>query len=154
MTEQIKILLNINQEISPLPNIEDIIQCSICYEEIYPCELIALLNCKHYFHYKCIRKWNRHHNSCPICREEVICNELNLSFNSDTSNDEESGRNNYRLLEALSRRTQRSQRIFKICRIFITFYIILNLIVLTLILVMRLAESIIFLNTTNIEYND
>jgi len=46
--------------------------CSVCQEE-YISEIKALeLPCKHHFHSECLLPWLKLHNSCPICRHELI----------------------------------------------------------------------------------
>ena len=46
------------------------IECSICLEN--GSNKFLQLNCDHLFHEKCIKSWIEQHNSCPICREDVI----------------------------------------------------------------------------------
>ena len=43
----------------------EIIECSICMEQLY-CEEIT--SCGHRFHKNCIDVWCRVNNNCPICR--------------------------------------------------------------------------------------
>ena len=47
------------------------IDCPICllklYDEIY-------LYCGHFFHKRCLEKWTKHNNSCPICRSVIFNN--------------------------------------------------------------------------------
>lgn len=40
-------------------------ECSICLETID--KKIRLLNCNHFFHKKCIKKWFRKMRRCPLC---------------------------------------------------------------------------------------
>ena len=65
-------------------NIES--ECSICYsslsvdseDEMMICEL----DCKHYFHKKCIKEWllKSEHKNCPLCRKYVYtCTQCNGS---------------------------------------------------------------------------
>lgn len=42
--------------------------CVICQD--FPNEPIKLA-CEHIFCYKCIYRWTREHNTCPICRKEI-----------------------------------------------------------------------------------
>ena len=47
-------------------------ECSICLEEIK--DYVCILNCDHFFHYKCIREWAyiNKNNNCPLCRKTII----------------------------------------------------------------------------------
>jgi hypothetical protein len=45
-------------------------ECSICLESSI--NKFMKLNCDHLFHEKCIKKWIENHNSCPICRDDII----------------------------------------------------------------------------------
>jgi hypothetical protein len=63
-------------------------ECPICYESLKEKD-IAILNCKHTFHYKCIGEWMSsilkykfevNENFCPTCKngdeiENIICRE-------------------------------------------------------------------------------
>lgn len=65
-----------NNQISPNENlIEEIIidnldDCCICLETMKNKNRTTLkvLTCKHVFHSKCIKEWNKINNTCPICR--------------------------------------------------------------------------------------
>ncbi len=47
-------------------------ECNICLEEYVDDDDLMLLNCKHYFHEKCVKHWlEEDSNKCPLCREEV-----------------------------------------------------------------------------------
>lgn len=35
-------------------------------------KIIIFLKCRHYFHEKCIIKWFKKHNNCPICRANLL----------------------------------------------------------------------------------
>lgn len=41
-----------------------------------------MLPCKHTFHNRCIQKWMKSHNSCPICREPIFTNLNTESFSN------------------------------------------------------------------------
>jgi hypothetical protein len=43
-------------------------ECSICLEEIDEEDIYQLEECKHTFHVECIREWEKHKNTCPLCR--------------------------------------------------------------------------------------
>ena len=47
-------------------------QCHICIEDYQSNEDLIYLDCKHYFHRDCIKKWLLESSSkCPICRKQV-----------------------------------------------------------------------------------
>lgn len=48
--------------------------CSICLEKIDPTKKskrITNLECLHWFHYDCIKKWLKAQDTCPTCRHKV-----------------------------------------------------------------------------------
>lgn len=57
--------------------------CSICLERYAVGDRVARLKniergnnrqqCHHWFHEVCIQKWLQHHNQCPLCRMDMIC---------------------------------------------------------------------------------
>ena len=47
---------------------------------------MATLDCGHKFHYKCVGKWSRKKNSCPICRAKIFDDE-DFQSESDTESD-------------------------------------------------------------------
>lgn len=54
-------------------NLENDIKCIICYDEIKKYDKIRVLNnCEHKYHKKCIDKWLKKKNICPICRKNII----------------------------------------------------------------------------------
>jgi hypothetical protein len=54
-------------------------KCVICLTELYD---DMMLPCKHTFHNRCIQKWMKRHNSCPICRESIFTNLSGESFSN------------------------------------------------------------------------
>ncbi|KAI5418072.1 probable E3 ubiquitin-protein ligase HIP1 isoform X2 [Lathyrus oleraceus] len=42
--------------------------CCICQEEYMNGEECGKLDCEHYFHMKCIKKWLTEKNMCPLCK--------------------------------------------------------------------------------------
>jgi hypothetical protein len=46
-------------------------ECSICLEALTGSDIIET-PCKHKFHKKCIGKWTRNSNQCPICRMDDV----------------------------------------------------------------------------------
>jgi len=51
--------------------------CSICLEKINKLEKYKT-KCNHLYHIKCINKWLKINNTCPICRTELY--KKNLIF--------------------------------------------------------------------------
>lgn len=49
-------------------------QCAICLLDVHEGDPILVLGCegKHYFHGNCIKAWLLSHNTCPLCRSQVI----------------------------------------------------------------------------------
>ncbi|KAL3512219.1 hypothetical protein ACH5RR_024936 [Cinchona calisaya] len=47
-------------------------KCSICQEEYEADDEMGKLNCGHYFHMQCIKKWLSQKNACPICKTEAV----------------------------------------------------------------------------------
>ena len=45
-------------------------ECSICLEDIHKNEEKVLM-CNHKFHKKCINKWTKINNICPLCRKII-----------------------------------------------------------------------------------
>ncbi len=60
--------------ITYLPNVDlDSGTCSICAQEWqHGDELRKLTGCRHYFHKACIDTWFREHNTCPLCRTNIV----------------------------------------------------------------------------------
>ena len=52
-------------------NVLDTSICSIGYENyVNGCEYV-ILDCKHIFHYVCIKKWIKQINNCPLCKKNL-----------------------------------------------------------------------------------
>lgn len=47
-------------------------KCTICQEGYKVDDEIGKLECGHYHHIECIKKWLMHKNSCPICKIAAI----------------------------------------------------------------------------------
>ncbi len=79
---------NNKNNINNINNINYDDECLICFDSIKEKD-IAILNCKHQFHYKCIGEWmtsikknkfDAHEQICPICEDgneivNIICRE-------------------------------------------------------------------------------
>ncbi|XP_037543757.1 E3 ubiquitin-protein ligase TTC3 [Nematolebias whitei] len=50
-------------------NVED--PCIICHDDMSPDET-CVLECRHSFHYECIRSWLNEKNTCPTCRNHAM----------------------------------------------------------------------------------
>jgi hypothetical protein len=61
-----------------------LIKCTICLERMYinDTQYIFATDCDHYFHTKCIVKWLKDNNTCPICRNRIT---INLENNKDNN---------------------------------------------------------------------
>lgn len=46
-------------------------ECSICMEPVQIGTEVAVLPCKHWFHFLCIEAWLKQHNTCPHCRRGI-----------------------------------------------------------------------------------
>ena len=44
--------------------------CPICFEKISKKNCFSSL-CNHKYHYHCINRWVKLHNTCPMCRKEI-----------------------------------------------------------------------------------
>jgi len=62
--------------------------CPICEETLKDGEGILRLPCSHVFHDDCICPWLKHHNTCPICRNELPaeCDDLDCKSQRTSSN--------------------------------------------------------------------
>ena len=73
-----------NSNYNTIINSQDdrLIKCTICLERMYinDTQYIFATDCDHYFHTKCIVKWLKDNNTCPICRNKVT---INLENNKD-----------------------------------------------------------------------
>lgn len=50
-----------------------IMRCSICFENISFSQQ-AILKCQHGFHFDCLKEWFKESQTCPICRQDFLCN--------------------------------------------------------------------------------
>jgi hypothetical protein len=67
---------NISPNVSSLAVIDtDINQCTICQRKFHFNEIAVKTNClpySHHFHKDCLWLWCKEHNSCPVCKEEIV----------------------------------------------------------------------------------
>ena len=70
-------------------------ECSICMEAL-DSKNIAVMDCGHHFHYKCIFKWNltQEGDRCPLCREDLDLPESCDSSSYSVSNGDENENEN------------------------------------------------------------
>ena len=68
---------------------EEIEECCICLEDLVT--NIAVLNCKHFYHFQCIQQWFQKKKKiiCPLCqRDSEIMNILHYEEENSEVNDE------------------------------------------------------------------
>lgn len=46
--------------------------CTICLSEFKDNETLGVLECKHQYHTRCIKKWLLQQNICPLCKREAL----------------------------------------------------------------------------------
>jgi hypothetical protein len=52
--------------------------CSICTQEWQHGEELRKLSvCRHYFHKSCVDTWLREHDTCPLCRTNIVSSNVN-----------------------------------------------------------------------------
>ena len=65
-----------NMEIYKMKNVEkldnDKKKCTICLENYVDGDDSIALPCIHIFHADCIKTWVKDHNTCPICKKDII----------------------------------------------------------------------------------
>ena len=69
-----KTVYNLIEEKKVKGNLIDKLQnskCSICLDDFNKGKHISYLPCCHVYHSKCIKKWLKVSNLCPLCKEEV-----------------------------------------------------------------------------------
>ncbi|KAE9607500.1 putative transcription factor C2H2 family [Lupinus albus] len=47
-------------------------KCTICQEEYEADDELGKLNCKHSYHFRCIKQWVAQKNFCPVCKQQVV----------------------------------------------------------------------------------
>lgn len=63
--------------------------CLICHEDIIRTGYGASIECGHVFHGKCVIKWLRFNETCPICRQEVSGNSVRPLYLWNTQENDE-----------------------------------------------------------------
>ena len=47
--------------------------CAICQDDCkIDKDIIRILKCKHFYHFKCIDWWLNENNNCPLCKQQVL----------------------------------------------------------------------------------
>ena len=80
--------------------------CNVCLEGYVEGQTSIKLDCRHYFHDKCIIQWLKMRNTCPVCRHELESNDPNYekrkhshretlrNIHSNFGNNDNNGNNN------------------------------------------------------------
>ncbi len=67
--------MNINDTLGPARRCGSLLThetCTICHCEYQPAQLHRKLPCQHVYHKKCIDRWLKTSNECPLCRASVL----------------------------------------------------------------------------------
>lgn len=66
------------EDIESLPRIsvtqamvDDGVDCAVCKDDLLLGIEVAVLPCKHSYHFDCVSKWLVEHDTCPICRNPI-----------------------------------------------------------------------------------
>lgn len=54
-----------------LKKCEEETKCSICFKNIKKDSNVPNIECSHIFHKKCLKKWIKINNNCPLCRQII-----------------------------------------------------------------------------------
>ncbi|KAK8515596.1 hypothetical protein V6N12_075629 [Hibiscus sabdariffa] len=75
--------------------IEEMLQCSVCLDDLEAGMEAKEMPCKHKFHGECILPWLELHSSCPVCRYQIPADESKLDSERPrpNTNPTESGNN-------------------------------------------------------------
>ena len=74
-------------------------RCTICHENISRNEIIRKINsCNHIFHQDCIDIWLETHNTCPLCRGNIVNNLPTETESPNQYNQDENVESNNELL--------------------------------------------------------
>ena len=68
---------------------DNVTTCAICFEEIDTNKNVAVMDCGHTFHFKCIYQWNStaSGDTCPMCRSDLGLPDT-IESDSDDSDDD------------------------------------------------------------------
>src|SRR6056297_845776 len=83
LSVEFKFGINKRKRKTPEPKVE-ISTCSICFEDYAPGEYVQNVDClcnRGYFHRKCIDKWLRKKQTCPLCRDSISKNTKKIKIN-------------------------------------------------------------------------
>ena len=60
-------------------------KCPICLQKYIGTDIIKEFPCKHIFHKKCILRWTKTSNCCPMCKYDIAndVNKIELNENED-----------------------------------------------------------------------
>lgn len=62
---------------SYLKGSKDGLECAVCLEKFKDVELLRLLpKCKHAFHMDCIDQWLEYNSTCPLCRQDIMVEDI------------------------------------------------------------------------------
>lgn len=62
--------------------VDENLQCSVCWEDFKLSEPVRKLVCEHFYHTQCIVPWLQLHGTCPICRKAL--NDETASSNTNS----------------------------------------------------------------------
>ncbi|GMJ15585.1 BCA2 zinc finger ATL 4 [Hibiscus trionum] len=89
----------------PTVKIEEMVQCSVCLDDVEAGMEAKEMPCKHKFHGECILPWLELHSSCPVCRYQMPADESKLDPERPRANTNriENGNNAHRIGEGSER---------------------------------------------------
>ncbi|KAL6006141.1 hypothetical protein ACLOJK_040187 [Asimina triloba] len=66
-------------QFSSLKGAKEGLECAVCLSRFEGNDILRLLpNCKHAFHIDCIGQWLESHSSCPLCRQKVDAQNIDI----------------------------------------------------------------------------
>ncbi|GLT50134.1 hypothetical protein SLA2020_236420 [Shorea laevis] len=66
------IMARLNREAYHPTGTEEHSACSVCQDEYGEGDLLGKLDCRHDYHFECIKQWLLRKNSCPMCRHRAL----------------------------------------------------------------------------------